>query len=159
MKPGSVTTTPVHGRARRPRVLVVDDEAAIRMICAENLRLDGYTVIEASNGQEALELALEAAPDLMLIDISMPVLDGFGLARALGADERTRHVPLVFLTGERDPGTEARVFEAGGIGYFPKPFDPAAIGTFIQGVLARNAPAGAGHAVQSKRSRSASVGA
>ena len=136
---------PGRGPARRPCVLVVDDEDAIRAICAENLRRDGCEVVEASNGQEALELALAAAPDLVLVDISMPVLDGFGLAAALRVNAATKRVPLVFLTGERDPGIEERVFEAGGIGYFAKPFDPAIIVAFVQGVLAQSLPAPSGH--------------
>lgn len=147
MESGLVATATVRAPARPPRVLVVDDEAAIRMICAENLRLDGCEVMEASNGQEALELALAAAPDLMLVDISMPVLDGFGLAHALGADARTSNVPLVFLTGERDPLIEARVYEAGAVGFFEKPFDPSIIGPFVQRVLARSIPSPGAHAI------------
>ena len=60
-----------------------------RILCSRVLQRDGYHVLEATNGQEGLELALDQAPDVVLLDISMPVLDGFGLAAALRADERT----------------------------------------------------------------------
>ncbi len=123
--------------ANAPRVLVVDDDAAIRLLCATTLHHDGCEVVEAANGQEALELALEWAPDLVLLDISMPVLDGFELAAALREDERTRGVPLVFLTGETDPLTKARVDAAGALHLFTKPFDPGAVSSFIQHALAQ----------------------
>ena len=125
----------------RPRVLVVDDDPGIRLVCTTTLDLDGCEVIEAVNGQEALELALEQAPDLVLLDLSMPVLDGFGLAAALRADERTRRVPLVVLTGELDPHLEERVQGTGALRLFTKPFDPGVVSSFIQGVLAEQVAA------------------
>ena len=73
-----------------PRVLVVDDHDTVRRLCTRILRRDGYDVFEAADGQEALELARTKAIDLVLLDISMPVLDGFGLAAALREDERTQ---------------------------------------------------------------------
>ena len=73
-----------------PTILVVDDEQLIRWSLVSRLTDEGYHVLEATNGQEGLELALDHVPDVVLLDISMPVLDGFGLAAALRADERTR---------------------------------------------------------------------
>lgn len=133
----------------RPRVLVVDDDPSIRLVCATTLDLDGCQVIEATNGQEALELALAEPPDLVLLDLSMPVLDGFGLAAALRADERTREVPLVVLTGELTPQLTTTIDATGALGLFTKPFDPAAVSAFVRNVLAG----------YPKRSSSASVGA
>ena len=147
MESGSVATTTVRARSRPPRVLVVDDEPAIRMICAANLRLDGCEVIEARNGQEALELALAVPPDLMLIDVSMPVLDGFGLAIALRADARTSDVPFAFLTGELDPLVRTQAYAAGAVGFFAKPFDPLVIGPFVHRVLSQIVPSPGGHAI------------
>lgn len=137
-----VETQPLNGGwlASAPRVLVVDDDAAIRLVCTTTLSLDGCEVIEAANGQEALELALERAPDLVLLDISMPVLDGFGLAAALRENDRTKGVPLVFLTGETDPLTKARVDAAGALHLFSKPFDPGAVSSFIRQALALAEP-------------------
>jgi CheY-like chemotaxis protein len=99
--------TPVASREPRrpgpPRVLVVDDDSTLRRLCARILHRDGYHVFEAADGQEGLELALARALDLVVLDISMPVLDGFALATALRNHERTRDIPLVFLTAEKDP--------------------------------------------------------
>ena len=123
-----------------PRVLVVDDDPTIRLICATNLQLDGYQVLEAANGQEGLEVALEKAPDVVLLEISMPVLDGFGLAAALQADERTRELPLIFLTAEVDPLVKAMAYETGAHGLIAKPFDPSTVSHFVEGVLAQLDP-------------------
>jgi CheY-like chemotaxis protein len=120
---------------RRPRVLVVDDDAALRFVCATVLGLEGYEVIEAANGQDALYLARTAAPDVMLLDLSMPVLDGFGVAAALRSDQRTRELPFVFLTGELDPRVIKQGGEAGAAGFFTKPFDPAVVCAFIRRIV------------------------
>ena len=120
-EPASSNTT---RRAGPPRVLVVDDDPAIRLVCSTNLKLDGYQVLEAANGQEGLELALDHVPDVVLLEISMPVLDGFGLAAALQAHERTRELPLIFLTTEDDPLIKAKAFETGAHAVISKPFDP-----------------------------------
>ena len=118
------------------RVLVADDDPAIRLICATWLSLDGYEVIEAVNGQDALELALTEAPDVVLLDLSMPVLDGFAVAAALRADDRTRELPFVVLTGETGPHVAERVYAIGAAGFFTKPFDPGVVAAFVRGVIA-----------------------
>ena len=123
-----------------PRVLVVDDDPTTRLICATNLQLDGYQVLEAANGQEGLELALDQAPDVVLLEISMPVLDGFGLAAALQADDRTRELPLIFLTAEVDPVVKAQAFETGAHAVIEKPFDPGAVTSFVERVIAHLVP-------------------
>jgi CheY-like chemotaxis protein len=134
-----------------PRVLVVDDDPAIRRICSTWLSLDGYEVLEAADGQEALELALTAVPDVVLLDLSMPVLDGFCVAAAMRADERTREVPLVVITAETGTHIIERVHEIGVAGLFIKPFDPGAVAEFVRDVIheftasRRHTPAG-GHA-------------
>jgi CheY-like chemotaxis protein len=123
-----------------PRVLVVDDDHATRVLCATVLQREGYEVLEATNGQEGLELALDQAPDVVLLDISMPVLDGFGLAAALRADERTRDLPLIFVTAESDPVIKAKAFETGAHGFITKPFDPRVVSSFIHRLLAQAVP-------------------
>ena len=125
----------VPARSERPRVLVVDADPAIRLICTTWLTLDGYEVLEATNGQDALDLAFTTAPAVVLLDLSMPVLDGFGLAAALRADERTRDLPLVVITGETGPRVTRRVFEMGAAGFFTKPFDPGAVAAFVRSVV------------------------
>ena len=123
-----------------PRVLVVDDHPTVRRLCARIMQNDGYHVFEAADGQEALELARTEAIDLVLLDISMPVLDGFGLVAALRDDDRTHTVPFIFVTGEADPLVKARAFESGAKGYFVKPYDAAALSVFVRRMLAHLVP-------------------
>ena len=124
----------------QPRVLVVDDHPIVRRLCTRILRRDGYDVFEAADGQEALELARTKAIDLVLLDISMPVLDGFGLAAALREDERTHTVPFIFVTGETDPLVKVRAFESGAKGFFEKPYDPTVLSTFVRRMLGHLVP-------------------
>jgi CheY-like chemotaxis protein len=127
-------------RSGPPRVLVVDDDRATRSLCSTVLQRDGYHVLEAADGQEGLELALDHVPDVVLLDISMPVLDGFGLAAALRADERTRDLPLIFVTAESDPLVKAKAFETGAHGFITKPFDPHIVSSFIRRLLVHAVP-------------------
>lgn len=126
-------------------VLVVDDDPAIRMLCSVNLQLEGLDVLEAVDGRHGLEQARSHRPDLVLTDVMMPGLDGFQLAEALRGDERTRRVPLIFLSGETDAAYEIRARELGALGYLSKPFDPVALASTIAGVLGRAATADATH--------------
>jgi CheY-like chemotaxis protein len=123
-----------------PRVLVVDHDPAMRLVCSTNLQLDGYHVLEATNGQEGLELALDHVPDVVLLEINIPVLDGFGLAEALQANERTRELPLIFVTAEEDPLVKAKVFETGAHGVIEKPFEPRTLSSFVEQVLTHLMP-------------------
>jgi CheY-like chemotaxis protein len=126
---------PAAGTARR--VLVVDDERSIRLLCRVNLVASGMEVLEAANGREGLELARQERPDLMLLDVMMPELDGWTVARELAADEQTRDIPIVFLTARADPADRRLGEQLGGVGYVVKPFDPVTIGEFVEGVLVR----------------------
>jgi CheY-like chemotaxis protein len=123
------------GAARR--VLVVDDERAIRMLCRVNLAAAGMEVIEAEDGRDGLELARKERPDLILLDVMMPEVDGWTVARELAADERTRDIPVVFLTARADPADKRMGEQLGGVGYLVKPFDPVYIGEFVEDVLTR----------------------
>jgi CheY-like chemotaxis protein len=118
------------------RVLVVDDDAATRMICAINLKAEGFSVIEASDGSEALELARSECPDLIVTDVDMPRRDGFELAEALRRDERTREIPLIFMSGQADETHRARALELGAIAFLAKPFDSETLATTALGALA-----------------------
>ncbi len=116
------------------RVLVVDDEAAIRMICAINLEAEGFSVIEASDGSEGLELARSECPDLIVTDVNMPRRDGFELAEALRCDAKTREIPIVFMTGCHDTTREARARGLGALALLAKPFDPRELVTIALSV-------------------------
>jgi len=89
-------------QGRSARVLVVDDDAAMRALCSLTLRTAGHDVLEAEDGQRGLELARSEDPDLALLDVRMPRLDGFQLAEALRGDRRTRAIPVVFVSAEAD---------------------------------------------------------
>jgi CheY-like chemotaxis protein len=121
-------------------VLVVDDDPGIRLACTTTLRLEGYDAIEAANGQQGFDRAVADTPDLALLDVQMPELDGFGLAAALLGDERTRQLPLVFLTSDPDPSIEALAYEAGALGCYAKPVEPGDFALFVHRALAHFAP-------------------
>lgn len=118
-------------------MLVVDDERSIRLLCRVNLAASGMEVLEASNGHEALELARQERPDLVLLDVMMPELDGWSVARELAADEETREIPIIFLTARAERADRRLGEQLGGVGYVVKPFDPVSIGDFVENVLTR----------------------
>ncbi len=129
------------------RILVADDERVVLFTLAEGLREAGFDVIEARDGLQALALCRSEKPDLALLDIRMPGLDGLDLARAL-RDETT--VPFLFLTAYADDAVVKRAVEIGALGYLVKPLDVAAIVPTLRAALAREADATAlRHAVQS----------
>lgn len=119
------------------RVLVADDERAIRLLCRVNLAASGMEVFEAENGRTALELARRERPDLVLLDVMMPDVDGWTVARELARDERTRDIPVVFLTARAEAGDKRLGQQLGGVGYLVKPFDPVTIGDYVEHVLSR----------------------
>jgi CheY-like chemotaxis protein len=124
-------------RAERIRVLVVDDEPSIRALCRVNLTLAGFEVAEAADGRAALEAIERGPPDLVLLDVMMPDVDGWTVARELADDERTRDIPVVFLTARADAADKRLGQELGGVGYLVKPFDPVLIGEYVEDVLTR----------------------
>jgi CheY-like chemotaxis protein len=129
-------TTP----AFRPCVLIVDDDPAIRWLCSINLEAAGLAVREAADGRQALDRALSERPDLVLTDVRMPRLDGFQLAEALREDERTREIPLIFVSAEDAPENEARARALGALAYLTKPFDPSALASTVADALGRSSP-------------------
>lgn len=119
------------------RVLVVDDEPSVRMICRFNLLAAGIDVREAVDGREALALVREDVPDLVLLDVMMPALDGWDVARELRSDPRTRDVPVVFLTARAEAADRQQAAELGAVGYVLKPFDPIELPARIHRILER----------------------
>jgi DNA-binding response OmpR family regulator len=118
-------------------VLVVDDEHSIRLLCRVNLSASGIQVLEADDGHAGLELARRERPDLILLDVMMPGLDGWSVARELAADKRTKDIPVVFVTARADPADRRLGEQLGGVGYVVKPFDPVGIGKLVEDVLTR----------------------
>ena len=107
-------------------VLVIDDEAPIRLLCRVNLEAEGMPVLEAGDGPSGLEAARTGSPDVILLDVMMPGLDGWGVAEALLEDERTAEIPIIFLTARAEFRDRARGLDIGGVDYITKPFNPAA---------------------------------
>jgi CheY-like chemotaxis protein len=122
-----------------PRVLIVDDDPATRLLYALNLELEGLLVLEAGDGRSGLARAQAEHPDLVLTDVMMPGLDGFEFAEELRRDERTRAIPIIFLSGETTAGHEARAEEIGALAYLTKPVDLRALASLVASVLASTA--------------------
>jgi CheY-like chemotaxis protein len=119
------------------RILIVDDETAIRLICRLNLRSAGFDTLEASDGASAIALARAERPDLILLDIMLPEVDGWKVAEELAANDETREIPVLFLSARSDVADQVRGHEKGGVGYITKPFDPATMTTIVRDVLER----------------------
>ena len=124
------------GNGQAARVLVVDDDPAIRLLCSVNLQSEGFVVLEAEDGRRGLEQACSERPDLVVTDVMMPGLDGFQLADALRRDERTREIPLIILSGEAGPANADRARELGALAYVTKPFNPLALASLVASVCA-----------------------
>ncbi|WNN91239.1 response regulator [Gloeocapsopsis dulcis] len=106
-----------------PKILVVDDHAASRMTAVALLAVEGYEVLEADSGVKALELVTRSQPDLVLLDVMMPGIDGFEVCRQLKQDEQTRLIPVIFITALSDRRSRISGIEAGGDDFLTKPFD------------------------------------
>jgi two-component system, OmpR family, alkaline phosphatase synthesis response regulator PhoP len=118
-------------------VLVIDDEAPIRLLCRVNLEAEGMEVIEAADGPTGLEEAREERPDVILLDVMMPGLDGWQVAEELLDDERTSSIPIVFLTARAEFRDRARGLDIGGVDYITKPFNPLELAPLVEGLLDR----------------------
>jgi DNA-binding response OmpR family regulator len=127
----------VDERYDRTKVLVIDDEAPIRLLCRVNLEAEGMEVIEAADGPSGLESARRAIPDVILLDVMMPGLDGWAVAEELLDDERTGGIPIVFLTARAELRDRARGLDAGGIDYVTKPFNPIELASLVRDLLDR----------------------
>src|SRR6266487_4243646 len=119
------------------KVLVIDDEAPIRLLCRVNLEAEGMEVLEAADGPTGLEHAREQAPDVILLDVMMPGLDGWRVAEELLEDERTQDIPIIFLTARAEFRDRARGLDIGGVDYVTKPFNPLELAPLVEDLLAR----------------------
>lgn len=120
-------------------ILVVDDFADNREMYAEFLRFSGYRVSEAANGHEALERAFEERPDLVVMDLSLPGMDGWEATRRLKGDPRTQQVPVIALTGHALAGHSRGAMEAGCDAFVTKPCLPERLLEAIQRMLRQHA--------------------
>ena len=121
----------------RPLVLVADDDEDIRMLVRFRLERSGYDVLPARDGAEALELAVRHRPDLAVLDLMMPKLDGYELTRRLRDLHVTGRMPIIMLTARAQETDVARGFEAGADDYIRKPFSPQELRARVQAILGR----------------------
>jgi DNA-binding response OmpR family regulator len=119
------------------RVLVIDDEAPIRLLCRVNLEAEGMDVLEAADGPSGLEKARSETPDVILLDVMMPGLDGWRVAEELLDDERTERIPIIFLTARAELRDRARGIDLGGVDYVTKPFNPVELAPLVRDLTAR----------------------
>jgi DNA-binding response OmpR family regulator len=122
---------------RKARVLIVDDEAPIRLLCRVNLEAEDMEVFEAGDGPTGLEAARREAPDVILLDVMMPGLDGWRVAEELLEDPATSSIPIVFLTARAELRDRARGLDLGGLDYVTKPFNPVDLAPLIRDLIAR----------------------
>jgi CheY-like chemotaxis protein len=110
--------------ARGELILVADDDGDVRELVVFRLERAGYRVVTAADGQEAVEVALERSPDVCVIDVMMPKLDGYQVTERLRASPGLAEVPIVLLTASVEDAAVSRGFEAGASDYIKKPFGP-----------------------------------
>jgi DNA-binding response OmpR family regulator len=119
----------------RETILVVDDEEDILLLCRVNLEFEGYNVITASSGSEGLRRAQESHPDLVLLDVMMPTMDGWHVLEALKDARETTDTPVVMLTARVQGEDQMRGWSGGAADYIMKPFSPVALLETIRSVL------------------------
>ena len=119
------------------RVLVIDDESPIRLLCRVNLEAEGMEVLEAADGPSGLDTARAERPDVILLDVMMPGLDGWRVAEELLDDNRTEAIPIVFLTARAELRDRARGIDLGGVDYVTKPFNPVELAPLVRELIAR----------------------
>ena len=125
----------MNNKRHRPRVLLVDDYPDAREMYSEYLEFSGFDVVEAGNGMEALQRAVDTAPDIILMDLSLPVMDGWEATRRLKADQRTKGIPVVALTGHALAGISEGAKQAGCDAFVTKPCLPEDLVREIRKIL------------------------
>lgn len=118
-------------------VLVADDDEDILQLVSFRLERAGYNVVTAADGQQALAAAREHQPDLAVLDVMMPGLNGYEVTRQLRADSATAQIPVILLTARVQEADVSRGFEAGADDYLRKPFSPQELRSRVQAILAR----------------------
>lgn len=117
------------------RILIVEDNPLNMELVSDLLQVRGYQVMEATTGQQALELVRRYHPDLILMDVQLPGLDGLSLTKMLKSDPTTEDIIVVAITAHAMRGDEAKVYEAGCSAYIPKPIDTRELPKVVSGFL------------------------
>jgi len=128
----------IGARNRMRRILIVDDREEVRAALVMMLEDRGCEIIQATDGSQVLGMVLEYRPDLVLLDLAMPVMDGFQALRELRANEQAKDVPVIVITARTDLADQAKALSMGVADYVTKPFSVAAVIGRINEVLHRN---------------------
>lgn len=120
-----------------PKILLVEDNEMNRDMLSRRLQRKGYHIVTAEDGEQGLSMARVEAPDLILMDITLPEMDGWEVARLLKADESTRHIPIIALTARVLMSDQAKAFEVGCDDYDSKPVDFGRLTEKIGNLLVR----------------------
>lgn len=123
------------------KVLIAEDNAVNRELLRELLELRGYTVLEACDGQEALQMIEQTQPELLLLDIGMPVMDGFAVIRRIRENPRLARLLVVAVTAYAMRGDQERILNSGFDGYLSKPVNPSSLAEELARVLAKGSQA------------------
>lgn len=133
---------------RRPVILVVEDETDILDVVQYNLKKNGFDVFTATTGEDGLRVADRETPDLVLLDLMLPGLDGHEICRRLRASERTREIPVIMLTARSTEADVVSGLTLGADDYITKPFRPAELVARVKAVLRRREPEEAGGVIK-----------
>jgi CheY-like chemotaxis protein len=120
--------------------LVIDDDPLIRTLIRDTLKAAGFAVLEAPDGPRGLAQAIALKPDVILLDVIMPGLDGYAICERLKADARTQTIPVIFVTVSPDRTLHKRAYAVGAIACIPKPFRPEALVTMTRTALGHRPP-------------------
>jgi CheY-like chemotaxis protein len=122
---------------RGATILLVEDEESLRKVMRDLLERDGYTVAEAADGVQALDAVDRHAPDVILLDLNLPGLDGYSVLQQLRSRVSSRSIPVIVLTAKGDEDNEVRVFQLGADDFLTKPFRARALSARLEAVLSR----------------------
>lgn len=123
--------------SNKETILVVDDEEDIQDLLEFNLKSEGYKVLKATTGEEGLALAQTRSPDLVLLDLMLPGIQGLDICRILKNDNRTKFIPVLMITAKGEEVDVVRGLEIGADDYITKPFSPSVVSARVKGVLRR----------------------
>jgi chemosensory pili system protein ChpA (sensor histidine kinase/response regulator) len=140
-EPSTPQSEPVQGLRTQNIVMVVDDSLTVRRVTQRLLAREGYQVVLAKDGVDALEHLQSVTPDVMLVDIEMPRMDGFDLTRNVRSDERTRHIPIIMITSRTATKHRNYALELGVNEYLGKPYREDELLQLIAGYVGKEAPA------------------
>lgn len=120
------------------KILIAEDERDIRDLITFTLGFAGYDVITATNGEEAFQKALEVMPDLILMDVRMPRMTGYEACKRIKAEEKIKHIPVVFLSAKGQESEVQTGLEVGAVEYILKPFSPDQLTDRVRAILGKN---------------------